>query len=158
MVNIETGEIARSTSLDFKGTVEEILTRGIIIAVKQLMGEVQATEEVVRNPVKVKTAFAVANAIVGVGSGGACLFFWIKKADYNEKYSNAFSQDDMDTFKDKENNAYTLAGIFTGVAGVTIPASIILFALRKKTKKKPDVSINTFISPEFSNISISCAF
>ena len=162
MVNVETGEIEKSTSLDFKGTIEDILTKGIIQAVQQLMEKSKPSltlaEQVTRRRTALKTTFAIISAAVGIGSGAASVYFWSEKANYYDKYKNSPSQPQIDEYYSKGNDAYTYAGIFTGVSAVCIPTSIILFVLRTKGKKKPDVSINTHIGPGIGILSFSYAF
>jgi len=155
MVNVETGEIEKSTSIETKGTLEDVLTKGIIKAVQALIGTMVTTQisttdragKVTKKRHPAQTVIAIISAAAGVGFGAASGYYWKKKSDYHDKYLAAYSQDQIDNYHEKENEAYTYAGVFTGVSAALIPTSIILFIIRPKGKRQSKASIDTQIGP-----------
>jgi len=154
MVNVETGEIEKSTSIESEGTLEDVLTKGIIKAVQALIGTMVTTQVSTtdragniskRHPAQ--TVIAIISAAAGVGFGAASGYYWKEKSDYHDKYLAAYSQDQIDDYHNKENEAYTYAGVFTGVSAALIPTSVVLFIIKPKGKKQSKASIDTQIGP-----------
>ncbi len=168
IVNVQTGEIVKSSFIEFKGTLEDVLTKGIIKAVNDLLEPVSKDDsstlkqdkkiKVKRHPVQ--TAFAIASATAAVGMGAVSAYYWVEKADYHDKYLalHAGQQDLMDSYHEQENTAYTRAAVFTCISGALIPTSIVLFIIRPKRKEKSKVSVNTFITPELKAVNVTVNF
>jgi hypothetical protein len=166
MVNVETGEIEKSTSIESKGTLEDVLKKGIIKAVQALIGtevitSIPTTEQAGRVSKKrppAQTIIAIISAAAGVGFGAASGYYWKEKSDYHDKYLAAYSQDQIDNYHEKENEAFTYAGVFTGVSAALIPTSIILFIIRPKGKKQSKASIDTQIGPDAGAVTFTFNF
>ena len=166
MVNVESGEIEKSTSIESKGTLEDVLTKGIIKAVQALIGtevitSIPTTEQAGRVSKKrspAQTVIAIISAAAGVGFGAASGYYWKEKSDYHDKYLAAYSQDQIDNYHKKENEAYTYAGVFTGVSAALIPTSIILFIIRPTGKKQSKASIDTQIGPDAGAVTFTFNF
>lgn len=167
IVNVQTGEIVKSSFIEFKGTLEDVLTKGIIEAVNDLLKPVSKDESSIlregktqekRHPVQ--TAFAIVSAAAGVGMGAVSTYYWAEKADYHDKYLavHAGQQDLMDSYHEQENTAYTRAAVFTCISGALIPTSIVLFIIRPKKKEKSKVSVGTVITPELKAVNVTVNF
>ncbi len=65
--------------------------------------------------------------------------FWYLKSSYHKQYLDATSQDDMDTFIEKEKTSTIVAIGATAVSAALIPITIVI---GKKEVKKHDLTIS----------------
>ncbi len=101
---------------------------------------------------------AISSATIGVGCGSASAYFWNQKSGYHDKYLNSRDQANIDHYYEKENTAYTRAGILTGFSAVLVPASVVLFLIRPKSKKHSRAFIDTNIGKDRGAITLSVRF
>lgn len=170
LINVETGKIIETASVDLEGSIEDVLRTGIKQAVYKLVGleykelekkpiEKEETVQNINKRVKRKRIFGTIAAASAVISGAAAAYFWNdKESIHNDKYLKTTVQADMDRYIEEEKDANLLFWICTGISSVTLPTSIILFVVKPNKKKKAEVSINTRISPVKASVSLVYTF
>lgn len=148
-INVATGEIEGTASYEVRGTIEDVLTRGLAKSVAQLNGEIVTAEpetvvvedkkEVELTPQaiyesrkKKKTVFTVITGAAAGVSAGMTAYFWVdmnKKKDFYDSLISASKTDYDDAW-----NSVTESRIFlfvSGGAAVGFTTAAIIIGTRK---------------------------
>lgn len=150
MINVSTGEIERSSSVEQSGTIEDVLTKGIRNSVNVLSGitpaiEIKPTKESssksqYESQRKTKRVFTIVTASCAAISAGLSVYFYTdldkKKTSYDQLTTGA----DFESAWADVESAKTATIATGGVATCFAITSVIIGTRKIETPKGNDVS------------------
>lgn len=183
VVNVATAEIEKTSSYDFRGSIEDVLYYGIGEAVKKLLvkGEssqkkskkeksskeisdkepklVLTIEEKYEKRVRLKKIFAISSTILAAGAAGTSAYFWIDKKNWHDKYLSETNQIEMNNYIASEESSRKYAIAATSASGVFIPTAVILWVIKvKKPEENNKISLIPSIAPKQSSLTLTYKF
>ncbi len=163
LVSVLTGEVVRKHTMDVHGPMKDVMDYGMMKATRGLIGSVVSKEEITRDhendPLKrrkIKTIVASSLAAVGVGTGGASIYFWIKKGENKTAAENELLLHEKVKYEKKERDAFEKAGALTGAATVFVSSALITALVNPKGNKR--VSVNGYLSRKQSALALNVSF
>lgn len=131
------------TVKDIVKPVVDDIPFSIMNSVEERMDE---NEKRKRNTVWVKPA-AIGTGIAGIASLGAGAFYLSRKFKYEDKYSSAKTQPELDRYISKQESYLRKATVTGVIGGILLPAGITTYLWYKNNRNK-NVALYPVIGPE----------
>jgi TolB-like protein len=156
MIDVQTGRINSSASIDVTGSIEEVLKRGIPQVVHNLI----SGDVIVQSKFNIRKFAGISCIVAGAGAAGSSAYLYIQKNKYRKDYDNSLVQSDFDYNFGKEKNAYY--GFIGTAIGAAVMVPVSYFLLRKSGKEnksdKAEPSVSLFVNGHTTGLMVSLNF
>lgn len=168
MINVSTGEIEHTSSVEQEGTIEDVLTKGIGRSANALSGitvveekkpkKEKAKENSYESQRRTKRAFTIATASCATISAGLSIFFYTDMKKQKESYDALTHGADFETAWSDIERAKTVSIATGGMAACFAISSVIIGTRKIETPKGNEVTLQPVGSDDMFGLTFNLHF